>query len=294
MRAVGKVSPALFRRAFFLGGVLWQAAVFAAAPAGPRPELAQVGKPTPEEAARLVEQFRGSGIPGDHYLEFELRQLPRRGEGPTFKGRWWGSRNDQGAVTRIELLDTPAGPQRLLLQNGEQAKVWRLQDGRAVEVGVAEWMAPLIPGVEISAFDLQMPYLYWPGAGVEKITRSVLGRPAYLFVFPAPAAFRAQFAGIGSSRAYFDAQFNVPMQTEVLDATGKVTRTLALLSLQTVNKQTLPKAADYRNEVTRDKTRLLITGVALGLDLPDTVFRPAQLADPAAAPAAGQIVRVTP
>ncbi len=293
MRTLVRVTPALFRRAFLLVTLFGQAAGFAAAPAGPRPELAQVGKPTPEEAARLIEQFRGSGIPGDHYLEFELRQIPRRGEGPTFQGRWWGSRNDQGAVTRIELTDTQGGPQRLLLQNGEQAQVWRLQDGRPVEVGVAQLMAPLLPGVEISAFDLQMPYLYWPGATVEKITR-VLGRPAHAFIFPAPQPFQAQFAGIGSARAYFDAQFNVPMQTEVLDRGGKVTRTLVLLSLQTVNKQTLPKAADYRNEITRDKTRLLITGVALNLELPDGLFRAANLSQPATPPPTEKIVRVSP
>jgi hypothetical protein len=257
------------------------------------PELSQVGKPSAEEAARLVDQFRKAGIPGEYYLDFELHALPRRGEGPVFKGRWWGSRNDQGAITRIELTDAAGAPHRLLLQNGEHATVWRWANGRASEVGIADLMSPLVPGLEVSAFDLQMPYLYWPGATVEKIVR-VLGRPSYAFVFPAPAAFKEQFSDISAARAYFDAQFNVPMQTEVLGRTGKVTRMLALLSLQRVGEQTLPKAADYRNEVTRDKTRLIVTGAALNLKLPATVFQPSNLGQPAAPPPADRIVRIDP
>jgi hypothetical protein len=54
-------------------------------------------------------------------------------------------------------------------------------------------------------------------------------------------------------------------------------KTFALLTLQTVNKQTLPKSADYRNEITREKMRLQITAVALDLDLPAALFEPATL-----------------
>jgi len=288
-----QLAPANFWRAFFIL-TLAPALGFAAAPAGPRPELAQVGKPDAQEAARLVEQFRQAGLPGEYYLEFELRQLPRRGSaGPTFAGRWWGSRNAEGAVVRIELTDVTATTHRILLQNGANARVWRLENGQPVGMDVQALMAPLVPGIEISAFDLQMPYLYWSGATVEKITR-VLGRPAYAFIFPAPAAFKAQFAGIGAARAYLDTQFNVPTQTEVLGPTGQVVKSLALLSLQTVNRQTLPKSADYRNEVTRDKTRLQVTAVGLNLDLPDELFRPANLAQPGLIPNPEQVVRMDP
>jgi hypothetical protein len=257
------------------------------------PELAQVGKPNAAEAARLIEQFRNAGIPGEYYLEFELRALPRRGEGRTFKGKWWGSRNDQGAVTRIELTDAAGVAHRLLLQNGDRAAVWRWTNGRPVEIGIADLMAPLLPGLEISAFDVQMPYLYWPGANVEKITR-ILNRPSNLFVFPAPPAFRAQYPDISAARAYLDTQFNVPMQTEIIGRNGKVTKTLALLSLKTVDKQTLPKTVDYRNEGTRDKTRLQVTGAALNLQLPDSLFQPGALAQPAPQPPPDRIVRIDP
>lgn len=290
MRSAGNASLASSRRVFIaVATVLPVAWALGALPPKP-PELAQVGKPDAAEAARLIEQFRNSGIPGEYYLEFELRSLPRRGEGRTFTGRWWGSRNDMGVVTRIEVMD--AGEvYRFLLQNGERPAVWRVRDGKPVEVGVADAMAPLMPGLEISAFDLQMPYLYWPGATVEKITR-VLGRPTHAFLFPAPAPFKVQHPDISAARAYLDTQFNVPMQTEIIGRNGKVTKTLALLSLKTVDRQTLPKAADYRNEVTRDKTRLQFTGAALNLQLPASLFQPASLVQAATPPSPDRIVRM--
>ena len=289
----GRVSPAtLWRALLFLAAITPVVIAFAAVPNAP-PELAQVGKPDAREASRLVEQFRGAGIPGEYYLEFELRSLPRRGEGRTFKGRWWGSRNDQGAITRIEITDAAGMTHRLLLQNGDRAAVWRLTNGRPVEIGIAELMAPLIPGIEISAFDLQMPYLYWPDVTVERITR-ILGRPSNAFIFPAPAAFKTQYPDISAVRAYLDTQFNVPMQSEILGASRKPAKTWAVLSLKTVDKQTLPKSIDYRNEITRDKTRLQITAAALNLSLSATLFQTAKLAEPAAGPAADRIVRIDP
>src|SRR5688572_6859777 len=105
MGIAGRASPAIVRRAFFsLLSLFGVTLMFGAVPAS-QPELAQVGKPDAREAARLIEQFRTAGIPGEYFLEFELRSLPRRGEGSIFKGRWWGSRTDQGAITRIELTD---------------------------------------------------------------------------------------------------------------------------------------------------------------------------------------------
>jgi hypothetical protein len=294
MPTAGRVSPARLWRAFFFSTL---ASIAPCSWAGVAPgtpgELAQIGKPNPAEAARLVEQFRNSGIPGDYFLEFELRALPRRGEGKIFKGRWWGSRNDLGAVTRIEVTDDAGRAHRFLLQNGERPGVWRLQEGRPVEIGIAELMAPLVPGVEISAFDLQMPYLYWPAPSVEKITR-VLGRPSNAFIFPAPAGFKAQYPDISSARAYLDTQFNVPMQSEIIGRNGKVTKTWAVLSLKTVNRQTVPKSVDYRNEVSRDKTRLLITGVGLNLQFSASTFQPSSLTHPLASPPAERVIRIDP
>jgi hypothetical protein len=291
MQHPGQRTPATLRRAFFVSAVLAATACAGPAPASRPPELAQFGKPDAEEAARLIRQVRQAGIPGDFYLQFELRAMPRRGEGRTFQGQLWGSRNEQGAVTRVEVTDAAGVSHRLLIQNGERASVWRLADGRATPLEVGEWFAPLIPGVEVSAFDLQMPFLYWPDAAVEKITR-ILGRPAHAFIFRPPEEFRAQQAGITGVRAYLDGQYNALVQTEHLGRDNRPTRTFSLISLKRIGDQPIPRQADFRNDVTRDKTRLQVTAAALDLKLPPAVFQPASLAQPAAAPAGAQIVRI--
>lgn len=291
----GPIAPALCRRAFCFGGLLLAATATLTAAELPRalPELAQIGKPGPEEAARLVEQFRTAGIPGDYYLEFELRVLRRRSDGPVLAGRWWGSRNEQGALSRIEITDADGAPHRFILQNGDGATVWRLAGQRAAQLEAAQLLGPLVPGVEVRAFDLLMPFLYWPGPTVEKITRK-LGRPAHEFLFRAPPAIAAQHAEAATVRAYLDTQFNAPVEIDTIGADGRVQRNFTLLSLKTVGRQTLPKAMDYRNELTRDKTRLQLTGAALDLRHPSGLFDPATLTQAAAPIAAAQVTRIDP
>lgn len=292
MRRSGRVAPAGFGRAFCF--LLFAAGgVFAAQTIKP-PELAQVGVPDAAEAARLIEEVRQAGIAGQYYLEFELHALPLRGQEKTFKGALWGARNDRGIVMRIELTDGAGAAHRLLLQNGDQPAITRWLNGRTAPLEPAQLLAPLIPGVEISAFDLQMPYLYWPNPFVEKIARSVLGRPANVFLFKAPPAFTKEHPEVGAVRANLDTQFNAIVQTEVLGADGRVVKSFALLSIKRLGEQAVPKQIDYRNEKTRDKTRLQITGAALKLNLPPETFEPAALAQPASRPPAAQIVRIAP
>ncbi len=288
-----RFAPASFRRAFFLAGwvALTAASVgFAAAPPQKLPELAQWGKPDAAEAARIVGLVRGSGIAGDHYLEFELQALPRRGAEITYRGRYWGTRAAAGAISRIELTDAAGAVHRYLVANGPQPSVWRMQPpaSAAVRLGGDELFAPLLPGLEVSAFDLQLPYLYWPGPRVERIAR-LRGRPAYEFLFPAPAGTGG---GVGAVRAFLDTQYNALLQSEVLGADGAVLRSFSLQSFKTVGGQPLPKVLDYRNERTRDKSRLAVVGAALDLALPAGVFDPATLDRNAGVP--GSAVRLDP
>src|SRR5688500_9482208 len=96
-------SPAHFRRAFWLMAVAFCTFAFAAAPPTRAPDLAQTGKPDAAEAARLLQQFRGAGVPGEYFLDFALHTLPRRGDERVFQGRLWGGRNEHGAISRVEL-----------------------------------------------------------------------------------------------------------------------------------------------------------------------------------------------
>ncbi len=290
MLLAGKIAPAPLRRAFFVSCLLASAAL-AAPPAKP-PELAQVGLPDAAETKQLIEQFRQSGIPGQYYWDFELHVLPRRGDETVYRGRLWAGRNDQGAITRVEVTDAGGKTRRLLVQNGAQPALWRWDGAAVKQLGAAEAFEPLIPGVEIGAFDLQMPFLYWPDARVERIARAFRGRPANVILFPAPAAVTAANRDLQAVRAYLDTQANAIMQLEYLGPRGLM-KTLALVDLKKIGEQWLPKSLDVRNEVTRDKTRFVVTGAALNLELAPAVFAPASLGE-TVQPPLGQVVAVGP
>ena len=287
-----RFSPAVIWRAFFILGFL-SASVFAAGPSNAPPELAQVGLPDAAEVARSLVQFRQTGITGDYFLDFELRSLPRRGEEKSFQGKMWGSRNTEGSITRVALKGSDALEQRLLVQNGGRAAVWRLVDHRVTELDFAKLFEPVVPGVNLTAFDLQMPFLYWPGVTLEKIAR-MRGRPAHVFIFRPPATFAAKNPEVGAVRAYLDTQYNAPTQIETIGKDGRVTKTLSLLDLKKVGEQWIPKSFEVRDEITRDKTRLVVTAAALNLALPSVTFAPASLLDDISRPAAERILRISP
>jgi hypothetical protein len=287
MLRVGFVSPANLWRAFFVF-FLPLAAIFAAPPPSAPPALAQVGKPNAEESARILDQFRRSGWHG--YVEFDLRALPRAGDEVVYHGKLWGGQTEQGAITRIEVTDGAGTVHRFLLQNGEHPLIWAVRNGAVVQIAGDAMFQPLIPGVEITPFDLQMPYLYWPGANVESIAR-VRGRPAYVFAFMPPPGFPAGNPPLKLVHADFDAQFNAPVQIELVSS-RQVLKTMSLVDLKKIGEQWIPRSFDLRNDLTRDKTRFEVTAVALNLDFADAVFAPAQLTESVRPPAADRIVRL--
>ncbi|HVU34148.1 MAG TPA: outer membrane lipoprotein-sorting protein [Opitutaceae bacterium] len=283
-----KFTPALVWRAFFVCAAGCRLAL-AAPPSGSQPPpLVQLQRPNAAEVGQILDRFRNSGWFG--YIEFDLHALPRRGDETVYHGRLWGGRDDEGPVSRIEVVDQHGATHRFLLQNGQHAAVWRLNGDKVERVAGSALFDPLIPGVEVTAFDMQMPYLYWPGVKVGAVTR-IRGRPAYEFVFPAPPSISDLQLGIALVRAYFDAQFSAPVQTELADA-QRVLKTTSLLDLKKVGEQWIPKSFDIRNEVTRDKTRFEVTAVALNLRFPPTVFTPTALTQPVAPPAADRIVPI--
>ena len=299
MGQTSPAAPASRWRAFFVTATAALAVLaggYAATPAGnSRSELAQIGKPDAATARALLERFRASGPTGDYYLEFELRALPRRGAEAVYRGRLWGSRNDQGAVNRVELQDAAGQVHRWLLQNGPAAAVWTLppQSSQVTPLAEGALLAPLIPGVELSAFDLLMPYLYWPDFELTRIDR-IRGRPAHTFVFRPPPAFARAHPEIALVRAYLDTQFNALMQAERLAENGRLLTTFSLGELKKIGEQWMIKSIDLRDESSRDKTRFQVTAVALGLAFSAGLFEPARLGEEARTPRADQLVSIAP
>lgn len=289
-----KIASALMRRAFLLGALLALGASRAAPgpAASPPSTYLQLGEPDQAEGRRVLAEFRQAGIAGEYYLEFDLRVMPRRGDERVFHGHLWGGRNDQGAVLRVAVADAAGHERRLLIQNGVQSAVWR-SDVRSETPRRVEAFEPLVAGVELTAFELQMPFIYWPDATLESVTR-VRSRPAHLFLFRPPAAWAAQHPEISAVRAYLDTQFNAPVQTELLDGKGRVARTLSLVDLKKVGDQYIVKSVDLRNEATRDKTRFQVTAAALGLEFSSVMFEPARLNDDIQPPTGAQLTPIAP
>jgi len=250
-------------------------AVLRAAPTNftPPTNYLQSGQLPPAEAQAALEQFRQAGPSGPEYLEFELQHLPRRGPKVVVHGRLWASRNAQGPVIRIELDQGT----HFLLQSGPKAQVWRWSLGSTAMMASTE---ALQPGWELTAFDLQMPFRYWPQPTGVTVT-SIRGRPADVFLFTAPASF-GPLTGV---RAYLDSEFHEPVQIESLAGPEQVLKTFSLLDLRKVSGQEVPLDLEVRDEATRNKTRLAVTGAALNLDLEGALFEPEGLGQTVAAPA---------
>jgi len=260
------------------------------------PDLAQVGVPDQAQGRAIIERLRESGPAQAYYAEFELRQLPRRGQETTFQGRMWAGRNQEGNILRIELDPGGAGERRFLILGGESAAVWFFDPNeiaaRPRKVGP---LTPLVPGIETTPFDVQMPFLYWRDESLLSIARAPgLQRPAYVFLFRPPVDFEAAAPGIGGVRAYIDTQYNAPVQTETIGSNGRILKTMTLVDLKKVQGQEMAKEIDVRNDATRDKTRFELTAAAMGVALAPSIFEPDQLAGPAGVPAPGRIERFAP
>lgn len=290
------LTPARFGRAFFFALLLgaWERPAAIAAPsptAAPPPIFNLGGQPDQEEGRKALEQLRRQGIAGGYYLEFQLRVMPRRGEEWTVPGRMWAMQNERGAVSRVE-ISTPGGEgTRLLIQNGAQPAVWRTaggSDGRVEQVGEAGLFAPIVPGTELTAFDLLMPFIYWTDFTYQGLER-FRGRPTYVIVMRPPASFSSHYPQLTGVRVHLDTQFNALVQTELLGPGGAVAKTLSVEDLKKIGEQWIPKTIDLRDEATRNKTRFSVTAAALDLDFSAGLFEPAQLTDSFSPPAAARM-----
>jgi hypothetical protein len=263
----------------------------------PQPDYSHVGTPDQAEGRRVMEEFRAKGIAGDYYLEFELHVLPRRGDERVLTGQLWGTHNDQGPLSRVAIVTDAAKKTELhlLVQNGPAPTVWSCDGaGEAKLLDVAALFAP-VAGTNLTVFDLQWPFLYWPDFDYQGLVR-LRGRPTYQFLLQPPKNFSEKYPALKGVRVYLDTEFNALVQAELVGNDGQTLKTISLLELKRIEtstgKQPIPTIIDVRDEVTRDKTRFLVKGAALGLTLPGEIFVPAQLAGTVNPPDATKITPV--
>ena len=266
-------------------------APFVRAQAGirPPPDYVQLGPPDQAKGREVLESFRQQGIAGDYYLEFELRVLPRRGPERVLVGRLWGSRNSAGPISRVSVRPPPSDPRsgevRLLIQGGPKPELWRWADGSgaaATQFGVAGLFEP-VAGTDLTPFDLQMPFLYWPEFTYEGLTR-MHGRPAHRFLFHPPADVTRRNPALRGIRAYLDTQYTALVQVELIGDNDQSLKSVSVVDLKKIGDQWIVKSIDLRDETTRNKTRFAVTAAALKQTFPATVLDPLHLSEEAAIP----------
>jgi len=263
----------------------------------PPPRYLQLGAPDQAEGRRILEEFRGQGLAGDYYLEFTLDVMPRQGAERVLTGRLWGSRNAAGPVSRVSVrpeAGAAAPEERLLVQSGPDPALWTWRPGAeaAARVDAAGVFAP-VAGTDLTPFDLQLPFLYWPEFAYEGLAR-MHGRPAHVFLLYPPADLAARRPELAGVRVYLDTQYTALVEAELIGPGGRPLRSVSVLDLQKVGGQWIVKAIDVRDEATRNKTRFAVTAAALGQRFPAGTWDPAGLAGAGPAPAAADLARLGP
>ena len=264
----------------------------------PPAHYVQFGQPDQAEGRKILTAFRQQGIAGDYFLEFDLRVLPRRGETRIVTGgRLWGTRNETGPISRVELPAIEgASACRLLVQNGKTGAVW-ISTPSAVQAlpGALDPSALFAPlaGTDLTAFDLQMPFLYWDDFVFEGVA-PVRGRPAHVFLIYPPDDIVARKPELTGVRVFLDTQFGALVQAQQIGAEERVLKSITVLDLKKVDDQWMVKTIDLRDETTRNKTQFVVTGAALGLDFAGGLFDPATLGGSINPPPAERIHHLAP
>ncbi len=234
----------------------------------PPPSYVANGKPDQAEGARILSEFHQAGIAGNYWLGFELRVMPRQGSETTVTGQMWGARSEQGPLARLAI-----GSQRWLVQTGPQPAAWIAEDASPFRVMTAAQTLEPMAGTDLTIFDLQMPFFYWKDFVYEGLAR-IRGRPAHSFVLYPPADLAAARPDLTGVRILVDTQFQALVQAELLGLKGNVVKTISILDLKKVGEQWIPKSIDFRNHLTRGKTRFTVTAAGLDLVLPSEALTP--------------------
>lgn len=239
--------------------------------------------PTPLDEATgkaKLQRLRDSQPLGDTFLGFELAHYKKGKRTATSIGYLWTSWNDLGPVSRllVRLPENTGGEQQFILQNGPAPSLLGLRASAFAPVAAERRDSPLMSGIAFTAFDVQMPFIYWPDTIYEGPLR-LRGRQAHNFLLYPPSESAAP-QGIAAVRLTLDATFNAPLRIQLLGEDGAPVRTLQILSFKKVGEQWLVKTIDLLDEKSREKTRFEVKSAATGIDLPTSVFSPESIQPP--------------
>ena len=135
----------------------------------------------------LLNESNGSRYHEGYSPQFQLRHMPRRGSETLSTGVLYGPFLGCG-VSRLSVVrDSQKNDfSNFLLKNGEDPKFWHATSkaSQPILISPEESLAPLVHGMNQTAFDLLMPFVFWDGD--YRNSGKVAGRPAHIFSFTCP------------------------------------------------------------------------------------------------------------
>ncbi|MGC6455662.1 MAG: hypothetical protein ACON39_07645 [Coraliomargaritaceae bacterium] len=235
------------------------------------------------EAALRLDAFRNQRLDGDFCFRFQLEHLPRRGPSVRYYGSMWGSWNENGPVTRIQLNEKKNGESKsqveLIFQNGPKPMAWmrNADNGCFIELKGAALFQPLLPEIVYTPFDFLMPFLYWEHfnyVGSERV-RSRIARN--FLMLPDAASFIPNW--LQAVRIGIDDAYNALLHIEIIEKPDRTRSSFTIESFKQVQGQWIVKGIVMKDWKTRNRTRFTVLSASVGLIFPDAVFSPTNTTD---------------
>ena len=243
----------------------------------------------------VLKTFRNQRLQGDFLFQFEMTSMPpRRGESKTlsYQGKMWGRWQEGRLASRFLIYPGGESSKRLrrplpkdpkaytgfLSYNGDDTKIWKYSPNASsepFELVDKALFEPLLPGLELSAFDLQMSFIFWPNYTYEGIDPT--RRTVHSFLMEPPAHLKQIHPDLDRVRIYIEGRFHALTKVEILNPKGKPLRTLKVRKFKKIDGRYIVKEIDFFDERTRRKTRFKVIDAQFKHGLPETFFSPEDL-----------------
>lgn len=241
-------------------------------------------KLTRAESELVLKKFRSYRAAGDQRMRFVITHAEHRSDDDT---RYLGElfitwRDPSGPITRIDIRreGAPATERRsFLIRSGTKEGVFRADAAGAPKPVEGQALTPLLPGLVFATYDLQLPFVRWNDFKYEKTAR-FRTRPTEFFNMYPPAGYNA-VPDIGYVALGFDRQYDALMRAETFNKEQRTIRELRAEAFGKINDQWIIREMKLTDKNTKASDTLTVVSAATRLKLPDTVFNPDLLGDPA-------------
>jgi len=233
-----------------------------------------------EEGAQRLASFREQRLDGDYVFEFQLEHKPRSAPTVRYDGVMWGTWNESGPLTRLQILprradetSTPEPLVDLIVQNGVQPRAWRKNDRGNFELMQGEALfEPILPEVVYSVFDLLMPFIYWEKFIYEGPDLFGASRVAQNFLMLPPEGSESERQGIKAVRIGLDDTYNALWRVEILGEEDEVRSKFAVRSFKKVQEQYIVNRITLTEYPARDATTFRVIEASVGLLIDEAMF----------------------